>query len=91
MSDEPDDDNRLSETQLVALQAARRALVDTIERLIGDDKHQIVKLVFIAVSGLVADMLALSATLPASDGKLVEVVNQQLAESGWRLVPLQRH
>ena len=91
MSDEPDDDNRLSETQLVALQAARRALVDTIERLIGDDKHQIVKLVFIAVSGLVADMLALSATLPASDGKLVEVVNQELAESGWRLVPLQRH
>ena len=62
MSDEPDDDVRLTEKQLAALQAARYALVATIERLIGDDRHQIVQLVFIAVSGMFADMLALSAT-----------------------------
>ena len=87
MSAEPDNDDRLSETQLAALQAARRALVDTIERLIGDDKHQVVQLVFIAVSGLLVDMLAVSAGFP----KLVDVINQQLAEGGWRLVPTPRH
>jgi len=87
MSDEPDNDDRLSETQLAALQAARRALVDTIERLIGDDKHQVVQLVFIAVSGLLVDMLSVSAGFP----KLVDAINQQLAKGGWRLVPTPRH
>jgi hypothetical protein len=47
--------------------------------------------VFIAVSGLFADMLALSASLPAGDAKLVDTINQQLAESGWQLVPIARH
>ena len=87
MPDESDDDDRLSETHLAALQAARRALVDTIERLIGDDKHQVVRLVFIAVSGLLVDMLSVSAGFP----KLVDVINQQLAQAGWRLVPTPRH
>ena len=87
MNDEPDNDDRLSETQLATLQAARRALVDTIERLIGDDKHQVVQLVFIAVSGLLIDMLSVSAGFP----KLVDVINQQLAQAGWRLVPTPRH
>jgi hypothetical protein len=91
MSDERGDYDLLTEKQLATLQAARRALVDTIERLIGDDQHQIVQLVFIAVSGLFADILSVSASLPASDGKLVEVINQQLTESGWRLVPVLRH
>jgi hypothetical protein len=87
MSDEPDDDDLLTETQLAALRAARHALVETIERLIGDDQRQIVQLVFIAVSGLLADMLSVSAGVP----KLVDVINQQLAESGWRVVPVLRH
>jgi hypothetical protein len=87
MSDEPDDNDLLTEKQLAALQAARRALVDTIARLMGGDHHQVLQLVFIAVSGLFADMLALSA----SDSKLVDVVNQQLAEAGWRVVPVLRH
>jgi hypothetical protein len=87
MNDEPDNDDRLSETQLATLQAARRALVDTIERLIGDDKHQVVQLVFIAVSGLLVDMLSVSAGFP----KLVDAINQQLAKGGWRLVPTPRH
>ena len=87
MNDEPDDDDLLTETQLAALQAARLALVATIERLIGDDQRQIVLLVFIAVSGLLADMLSVSARVP----KLVDVINQQLTESGWRLVPVLRH
>jgi hypothetical protein len=91
MSDEPDDDDFLTGTQLAALQAARDALVATIERLIGGDEHQVVRLVFIAVSGLFADMLAVSVTLAASDAKLVDVINQQLAESGWRLVPVLRN
>ena len=91
MSEEPDDDNILTETQLAALQAARHALVATIERLIGGDQHQIVQLVFIAVSGLFVDMLAISETLPAGDVKLVNAINPQLAESGWRLVPTARH
>ena len=87
MSDEPDDDDLLTETQLAALRAARYALVETIERLIGNDQRQIVQLVFIAVSGLLADMLSVSAGVP----KLVDVINQQLAEGGWRLVPTPRH
>jgi hypothetical protein len=87
MNDEPDDDDLLTETQLAALQAARLALVATIERLIGDDQRQIVLLVFIAVSGLLADMLSVSARVP----KLVDVINQQLAESGWRMVPVLRN
>ena len=88
MSDEPGDDDLLTETQLAALQAARHALVETIERLIGgDDQRQIVQLVFIAVSGLLADMLSVSEGVP----KLVDVINQQFAESGWRLVPTPRH
>ena len=91
MSEECDDDNFLTATQHAALQAARRALVHTIERLMGDDSHQVVQLVFITVSGLFADMLALAASLPASDAKLVDVINQQLAESGWELVPTARH
>ena len=90
MSDEPDDGNILTEKQLAALQAARHALVTTIERLIGSDEHQVVQLVFIAVSGLFADMLALSATLPGGDAKLVDAINPQLAESGWELVPTAR-
>jgi hypothetical protein len=90
MSDEPDDDDRLTEKQLAALQAARYALVEKIEQLVGDDHRQIVELVFIAVSGLIADILALSATLPAGDAKLVDAINQQLAESGWRVVPAPR-
>jgi hypothetical protein len=64
MSDEPDDDDLLTETQLAALRAARYALVETIERLIGNDQRQIVQLVFIAVSGLLADMLSVSAGVP---------------------------
>jgi hypothetical protein len=91
MSEEPDDDNILTETQFAALKAARHALVATIERLIGCDRHQVVQLVVIAVSGLFADMLVLSATLPASDAKLADVINQQLAKSGWELVPTARH
>jgi hypothetical protein len=87
MNDDPDDDDLLTETQLAALQAARLALVATIERLIGDDQRQIVLLVFIAVSGLLADMLSVSARVP----KLVDVINQQLTESGWRLVPVLHH
>jgi len=91
MCEEADDDDSLTETQLAALQAARHALVATIERLIGGDQHKVVQLVFIAVAGLFADMLALSATLPAGDAKLINVINQQLAESGWRLMPTARH
>jgi predicted esterase YcpF (UPF0227 family) len=87
MSDEPDDDDLLTETQIAALQAARHALVETIERLIGDDERQIVQLVFIAVGGLLADMLSASAGIP----KLVDVINQQIAESGWQLVPMRRN
>jgi len=90
MSEEPDDGNILTEKQLAALQAARHALVTTIERLIGSDEHQVVQLVFIAVSGLFADMLALSVTLPGGDAKLVDAINPQLAESGWELVPTAR-
>jgi hypothetical protein len=88
---ERDDDSLLTATQHAALQAARRALVHTIERQMDGDQHQVVQLVFIAVSGLFADMLALSASLPAGDAKLVDAINQQLAESGWRLVPIARH
>ena len=91
MNDEPDDDDLLTETQLTALQAARHALVATIERLIGDDQRQIVLLVFIAVSGMVAEMITLSATLPASHAKLVDALNRQLVKSGWQLVPVLRH
>ena len=90
MSEERDE-NLLTATQHAALQAARRALVATIERLMGGDQHQVVQLVFIAVSGLFADMLVLSATLPTSDAKLADVINQQLAKSGWELVPTTRH
>jgi hypothetical protein len=61
-------------------------LVATIERLIGGDLRQVVQLVVIAVSALFADLLVLSATLPASDAKLADVINEQLAESGWKLV-----
>ena len=91
MSDEPDDGNILTEKQLAALQAARHALVTTIERLIGSDEHQVVQLVFMAVSGLFADMLALSVTLPGGDAKLVDAINPQLAQSGWELVPTARN
>jgi hypothetical protein len=91
MSEARDDDNLLTATQHAALQAARRALVHTIERQMDGDQHQVVQLVFIAVSGLFADMLALSASLPAGDAKLVDTINQQLAESGWQLVPIARH
>jgi class 3 adenylate cyclase len=87
----PDHDNILTETQLEALMAARYSLVATIEELIGGDQDQVVRLVFIAVSALFADMLALSATLRARDAELVAVVNQQLAKSGWRVVPIPRH
>lgn len=89
MNDEPDDDDLLNEKQLAALQAARYALVDTIERLMEGDQDQIVLLVFIAVSGLFADILL--ANLPESHAKLVDAINQQLAESGWRLGPVPRH
>ena len=81
MSEERDE-NLLTATQHAALQAGPRALVATIERLMRGDQHQVVQLVFIAVSGLFADMLALLATLPAGDAKLVDVINEQLAESG---------
>jgi hypothetical protein len=91
MGDEPADYDLLTEKQLAVLLAARLALVDAIERAIGDDKHQVVSLVFISVSGLFADMIALSETLPAGAAKLVDAINQQLAESGWRLVPVLRH
>jgi len=92
MNDEPDDeDDLLNEKQLAALQAGRHALVDTIERLMEGDQHQIVLLVFIAVSGLFADIFALSANLPESHSKLVDAINQQLAQSGWRLGPVPRH
>ena len=92
MGDEPGDYDLLTEKQHAVLLAARLALVDAIERAIGDDKHQVVTLVFISVSGLFADMLTLSATHLAGDAaKFVDVINQQLAESGWRLVPVLRH
>ena len=91
MSEEPDDDNILTETQHEALQAARHALVATIERLIDGDQHQIVQLVFIAVSGLFVDMIVLSKNLLAGNAKLVDAINPQLVESGWQLVPTARH
>jgi hypothetical protein len=85
MSDEPDDGNILTEKQLAALQAARHALVTTIERLIGSDEHQVVQLVFIAVSGLFADMLALSVTLPGAtpSSSMRSIRNSRRAAGSW--------
>jgi hypothetical protein len=83
------EDDILTETQIAAINAARRSLVATIERLIGNDQRRIVQLVFIAVSGLFADLLAVSASV-MSDAKFTDMINQQLAESGWQLTRI-RH
>ena len=80
-------DDALLTTQLATLQAARHAVVAAIERLIDDDRPQAVQLAIVGMSGLAADILSISAGVP----EIANVISQQLAESGWRLVPRPRH
>jgi hypothetical protein len=68
-----DNDVRLKHEKL---QVARHAIVAAIERLIGDDRPQAVQVAIVALSGLFADILSISARVP----EVADAINQQLAE-----------
>jgi hypothetical protein len=63
------------------VKAGRQALWLTIERL---SPERTMPLCCVAISGLFADML--TASSGASD--LAQVINGQIEQAGWRLIPL---
>jgi hypothetical protein len=71
--------------------AARRALVDVIERQAGAvprlDQRA---LAAVAVSGLFGNLVTSLAATPSGSG-IIDIVNQQLAEAGLQLVPVARN
>jgi hypothetical protein len=81
------DDDVLLTNQLAKLRTARLAIVAALERLIGDDRPQAAQFAIVALSELFADILSISAGVP----EVADAINQKLAKSGWRLVPVMRH
>jgi hypothetical protein len=81
------DDDVLLTKHLAMLQAARLAIVAAIGRLIGDYRPQAMQFATVALSELFADILSISEGVP----EVADAINQQLAESCWRLVPVLRH
>ena len=68
------------------IQMARRALGETIEQLAPDNSNK-VAIAAVAIAGMFADLVG---GLSTSSG-IVAVINQQLAGTGWQLVPLRRN
>jgi hypothetical protein len=81
------DDDVLLTRHLAKLQAARLAIVAAIERMMGDNRPRAVQFAVVALSELFADILSISAGVP----EVADAINQHLAGSGWRVVPVLRH
>jgi hypothetical protein len=81
------DDDVLLTNQLAKLRTARLAIVAALERLIADDRPQAVQFAIVALSELFADILSISAGVP----EVADAINQKLAGSGWRVVPVLLH
>jgi hypothetical protein len=75
----------LTRAQHQAMEAARRALAMSLEESCGAD--QVLPLAVVAITGAFADIVAASAGARA----LIEVINPQLEQSGYRLVSVARN
>lgn len=67
------------------VEAARVAPATTVKRLAAPDA--VLPLIAVAVTGLFADFVSNSPSAP----HLIAVVNGQLEQSGWRLLPVARN